>query len=379
MPWSRPTLTNLRNQAYGDVTTNLSGADGFLRKSNLNVVANILAGLANLHYGYEDWIAKQAVPFTSTDEYLQGWAALKGLSQKPATAFVGTATSINGVNGTNVPATTLMQRSDGTKFNVNTTATVTGGSVTVTFTAQIPGAAGNTGIGATLTLGTAIDGVNSNFVVASVVTPGADMETPDAYRTRMLQEYANPPQGGAIADYIEWALEVPGVTRSWCLPNGMGPGTVVVYTMFDVTESAFNGFPQGTNGVATLEIRDAPATGDQLAVANHIFILQPVTALVYSCAPIASPQNFTISSLNPNNADMRAAVAAAISGVFLSEGTVGGVLLSNGTRGGTIPFAAVEAAINAIPGIIDFIITSPTTDIVVTTGHLPTLGTITWV
>lgn len=378
MPWSRPTLTNLRNQTYADVTTNLSGADGFLRRSNLNVVSNILAGLANLHYGYEDWIAMQAVPFTSTDEYLQGWAALKGLTPKGATAFVGTATSTGGVNGTPVPAGNILQRSDGTPFKTNATENVSGGSVTVTFTASTPGAAGNTGIGATLTLAVGIGGVNSNFTIASVVTPGADMETPDAYRTRMLQVYANPPQGGAIADYIEWALEVPGVTRAWCLPNGFGPGTVIVYTMFDVTESAFNGFPQGTNGVATLETRDTPATGDQLAVANFIFLLRPVTALVYSCAPIASPQNFTITNLNPNTTAMQDAVEAAITGVFVAEGTVGGVLLSNGSTGGTIPFASVVAAIDAIPGIIDFIITSPNTDIVVSTGYLPTLGTVTW-
>ena len=29
-------------------------------------------------------------------------------------------------------------------------------------------------------------------------------------------------------DYVAWATEVPGVTRAWCSPNGMGAGTVVV-------------------------------------------------------------------------------------------------------------------------------------------------------
>ena len=378
MPWSRPTLTDLRTQAYGDVTTNLSGADGLLRRSNLNVVANILAGLANLHYGYEDWIAQQAVPFTATMEYLEGWAALKGITREPAVAFTGTATSTGGVNTTDCPSGTTLIRSDGAIFVTTADAVVSGGSITVSFAAQTPGSASNTSVGATMTLGTAIPGINSTFIVASAVTPGADVETDDAFRTRMLQRYANPPQGGAVQDYVGWALAVPGVTRAWCLPNGMGAGTVIVYTMFDVTEASHGGFPQGTNGVATLETRAAPATGDQLAVANYIFPLRPVTALVYSVAPIASPTNFTIHGLNPNTTAMKASVAAAITGVFLSQGTPGGVLLPNGNTGGTVYMVAIEAAINAILGIVDFIIISPTTDIVAANGYLSTLGTITW-
>ena len=42
------------------------------------------------------------------------------------------------------------------------------------------------------------------------------------------------------------------------------------------------GFPQGTNGVAALETRDTAATGDQLAVANYLYPLRPVTPIVYA-------------------------------------------------------------------------------------------------
>ena len=254
MPWPRPTLTSLRNQAYGDVTTNLAGADGFLRKSNLKVMANILAGLANLHYGYEDWISLQAVPFTATLEYLEGWAALKGIYREPAVAWTGTVTG-TGIGTTDCPPGTQFTRSDGTLFTSSADAVVSAGVITVPITATIPGSAGNTTVGTAMTLTTAIAGINSNFTVASSLTPGADVETDDNFRTRMLQRYANPPQGGAVQDYVGWSLAVPGVTRAWCLPNGMGPGTVIVYTMFDITEAAYQGFPQGTNGVATLETR----------------------------------------------------------------------------------------------------------------------------
>ena len=39
----------------------------------------------------------------------------------------------------------------------------------------------------------------------------------------MLFKYAQPPQGGAASDYIEWTLEVPGCTRAWIEPQGQGP------------------------------------------------------------------------------------------------------------------------------------------------------------
>ena len=60
-------------------------------------------------------------------------------------------------------------------------------------------------------------------------------------------------------------------TRAWCLPNGMGTGTVALYTMLDNANAQWGGFPQGSNGVATLELRDAAAQGDQLTVANAIY------------------------------------------------------------------------------------------------------------
>ena len=80
-------------------------------------------------------------------------------------------------------------------------------------------------------------------------------------------------------DYATWAISVPGVTRAWCLRNGYGAGTVVI--MLDAAQAGHDGFPVGQDGVATDEPRGVPAVGDQLTVANALYPLQPVTALVY--------------------------------------------------------------------------------------------------
>ncbi|NHO43344.1 hypothetical protein GOB83_14470, partial [Acetobacter fabarum] len=79
MPYARPTLTDLRQQALQDVLDGgISGVSAVLRFSVLSVLCYALAGLSYLHYAYLDWISQQAVPWTATDEYLESWGALKG-------------------------------------------------------------------------------------------------------------------------------------------------------------------------------------------------------------------------------------------------------------------------------------------------------------
>lgn len=366
MPFARPTLTTLKQQVSQDIAASVPGADPLLRFSNLGILGRVFANLTNLLYGYLDWIGKEAVPFTATDEFLEGWAGLKGVVRKSATQASGQVT-FTGVSGTVIPNGTAIVRGDGAGYTT-TGGDVTvsgGGTAVVTITASLPGSAGNANSGTVMTLGTAIAGVQASGSATTAITGGADVETDASLRSRMLTQYAAPPQGGASTDYISWALQVSGVTRAWCKPNGMGAGTVIVYTMFDNTESAFNGFPQGTNGVATNETRDSAATGDLLAVANYIFPLQPVTALVYSVAPTASPQNFTISGVASG---LRSSVSAAIANVFVQQGS----------PGGTVPLSYIESAISAISGIGFFVITSPTTNITTAAGALPTVGTITW-
>lgn len=371
MPFARPTLTELRDLVSQDIAAALPGTDPLLRFSNLSIMGEVLAGLTHLHYGYLDWIALQSNPATATDEYLEAWAALKGVTREPATSASGPV-SFAGSNGTVLPAGTALSRADGKTFTTTTSGTVSGGSVTVNATADadpegLTGAWGNMAAGSVLTLAASIDGINSNGTTGTW-TGGADIETDDSLKARMLERYQNPPHGGAAADYVAWAEEVPGVTRAWCVPNGAGAGTVQVFVMLDETESAHGGFPQGTDGVATLELRGTPATGDQLAVANHIYSLRPVTALVSVYAPGAYTQNFTITGLASADPSVRTNVTSAISGVLRQYGELGG----------TVALSLIESEIAAVAGTSGFVITSPTANITAGAGQIPVLGTVTY-
>lgn len=374
MPFSRPSLSDLRAQVTADIAASLPGADPLLRFSNLRILATVLAGMSNLHYAYLDWVARQAVPFTATDEFLYAWGALKDVNLKAAT-FAGDpatngagSTAFSGCTPTTpVPAGSLFVRGDGVEYVSNAVAVIDGGgNATVPVTCTTEGATGNCEVGTKLVLGSSLAGINTNTLVSVALTGGADIETQDEFRSRMLFAYANPPQGGAIADYVEWAEQVPGVTRAWCVPLSMGAGSVNVFFMMDDVESAFGGFPQGTNGVATDESRAAPATGDQLVVANYIFPLRPVTALVYASAPVNSPTVFTINGIT--DPDVRTAIGIAIDDVFRAKAS----------PGGTTDLLDIEAAIAAVPGSTGAVVTVPAANIVAAANHLSTRGAITW-
>ena len=369
MPYARPTLTQLRDQSIEDITTSgVPGLTGLLRNAVLRVLAWCMAGLAYSVYGYADWIARMGVPFTATDEYLQAWAALIGIYPKDATAASGQA-QFTGGTGLVVPNGTPLTRQDGVPYVSTADATVDAtGVVLVPIVATVPGALTNCDDGTPISLATPIIGINSGGVTVGPTTGGADQETDADFRTRMLAKYRAPPQGGAVADYIEWALEVPGCTRAWVEPQGYGPGSVIVFPMFDDAEAASGGFPQGTDGGASEETRAPVATGDQLLVADHIWPVQPVTALVYVAAPIPFPIDLTLANLDPNTVEIHAQIEVALTNLLMLIGAVGGAIWPSD----------LYEAINAVDGVNHFNMTLPDDVLQAPPGHLPIVGTVTY-
>jgi uncharacterized phage protein gp47/JayE len=366
MPFARPTLTALRNTAIQDITTSgVPGLDGLLRNAVLRVLAWVMSGLAYGVYGYVDWIARESVPFTATDEYLFAWAALIGVYQKDSTPSTGAA-QFTGTAGLVLPSGAPLTRQDGTPYTTTADGTVDAtGVLTVPIVAAINGAATNADIGVAISIASPVPGINSGGVISSPLTGGADQETQDELRTRMLFKYADPPQGGSSADYIEWALTVPGCTRAW-VQSGAATGSLQVYPMFDDANASHGGFPQGTDGVATEETRALPATGDQLIVANQIWPVQPVTALVFVAAPIPFPIDITLGSLDPLTTETEAAITATLVDTFLVIGEVAG----------TIYPSQLYQAISATPGVNRFDIITPTAPVVAPAGALPIMGTL---
>lgn len=379
MPFKRPTLTELREKNRTQLQSELRKTGALLRYSNMRVLADADAGLAHLHYGYLDYIALQATPFNSTDEWLAGWAGLKSVYQNAANPASTPSYQFSGTAGAPVGKGVVLRRGDGYRYCLVDTVTIgADGTAHGKLIAILPdiidapnggGIDGNADAGTSLTLDISLPGVDASGVMIEPATGGADIETQESLRARMLLAYQSPPQGGSDTDYKQWALAVPGVTRCWPKRRLMGAGSVGVYIMCDGNDETNHGFPVGTDGISQLDDWGAQkATGDQGRVADYIYPLAPVTALVYVCSPVAKTINFEISGISHVGSDITAAIDAAIDNVFFEGGTPEG--------NGKIFLSDLNRAIGDIDGTAGFILVSPAANIELGVGELPVRGEV---
>lgn len=344
--YSRPTLAELVTRTRADLVSRLS-ADDILRRADADVYARVLAGLAHGLYGYVDWLANQIIYDTAEAEFLARWASIWGVTRKPAAVATGSVT-FTVATGAVIPSGTLLQALDGVQYQTTADATVTAPTASAPVTALVAAAAGNRSTGQILTLVSPVVGVQSSATAGALVG-GADLESDDDLRSRLIDRIQNPPHGGDAHDYVTWALEVPGVTRAWCFPLELGEGTVTVRFVRDDDASLI------------------PDAGEVAAVQAYIDALRPVTAAVTVVAPTAVPLAFSIA-VAPNTAAVKAAVQAELSDLIARESK----------PGGTIYLSHIRAAISAAVGEDNYTMSAPSADVTNTAGNMTTLGTITW-
>lgn len=391
MPFARPTLSELRarNVAFIESELRGKGLGSLLRFSNLRVLGNADAGMAHLHYSYLDYISLQTTPYTATDEWLAGWAALKNVFRKPASAAACKQVLFTGTPGRTVSAGSTTRRSDGYEYSLDAEVTLgADGKGVGAVTAILPdpatdptggGDAGNAPAGTLLTLDVSIAGVDSTVTAVAAITGGADIEDEEAFRSRMLLAWQDTAQGGNDTDYERWALEVPGVTRAWVVRRMMGAGTVGIYIMCDGVSGHPDGFPVGTNGVSTYEPANAQvATGDQGRVADALYRQHNVTAEVWVCSPGRLSVDFVISGISTADEVTKAAIRSAIDRVFFNEGRPG-VKPEVDTPPVIIDLSSFELAIASIPGTKGFLLESPAGNIMPGVGDLAVTGEITYI
>lgn len=351
MPFARPSLTEIIDRIIADISNRVTGVQSsVMRKSLLGVLGRAEAGTAHLLYGYLDWVAKQVMPDTAESEYLERWSAIWGIRRKPAEFANGSVTFVV-IADSAIPAGTIIQRQDGIQYRALAAATVAGTTATVSVQAVLTGDDANMLAGGRVKLLSPIAGVQAaGTVAAGGISSGSDVESDDRLRERLIARIQQPPQGGAEADYVQWGLEVAGVTRVWPYPMQLGPGTVTVLFVTDDDPSGI-----------------IPSPAKVAEVQAHIDTVRPVTAEVFVAAPIADPLNPTIS-LNPNTLAVREAVTAELQDFLIRDALPGSTTL----------ISRLREAVSIAAGESDNVVTSPAGNVPHATGHIATLGTITF-
>lgn len=351
MSFDRPQLPRLIDRISQDIAGKTGRPAVPLPGSVEYVLATALAGASHLMHAHLDWLSRQILPDTSEKEWLERHASIwLRNGRKPASFAFGPVT-FAGTSGSAIPAGTLLQRSDGVQYRTDADALIgSSGSVAASITSIEPGALGNAVAGISVSLISPVLGVESSAVVAAGgIVGGADVEQDNDLRERVLERIRTPPQGGSKADYVRWALEVPGVTRAWCLPNHLGIGTVVVLFVRDADASPI------------------PDSLEVSAVQAYIDELRPVTAEVAVAAPTPRSIAYQIQ-LSPATVAVKAAVEAGLRDLHLREGEPGSTLL----------LSHIREAISLAAGEVDHVLLAPSANVAHQPYELPTFGGITW-
>jgi uncharacterized phage protein gp47/JayE len=335
------------------VRATLPGADASIANSVLRVLSDNQGALCHLNLQYLDWLARQLLPDTAETEWLDRhgdiWLvnADGTTGRKLATLASGTV-SFTGASGTVIPMGTRIRGV--AEYETTAEIVIGAGPTDVPVRALDAGSIGNANEGSTLTLLSQVPGADDTVTVVGI-DGGTDVETDDQLRTRILHRIQNPPMGGAVADYVTWALAVPGVTRAWAAPE-QGPGTITVRFLMDDLRAADDGWPN---------------SDDIQTVHNYIDTVRPVTVMdCYVVAPIKQFIDIEIANLVPNTV----AVAGAI------EKNIRAMLHAMASPGATIYAAWVSYAIMSVPGIQSFNLISTDDYVMPSLGHMAVLSTI---
>src|SRR5262245_27967721 len=191
MPWTTPTLRQVREMIRDDITASLYGA-AFIGNNVLRVMADAMAGLAHHVLRYIDWLALQLLPLTAEHEWLDRhgdiWLvnADGSIGRKMATFAEGSVLFTSPVAGIVIPAGTQLEGIGITYETTLEAVTASSGSVDVPVRALDPGVVGNADAGEFLSVSTVIVGVDDNVEVVSL-TGGTDTENDDDLRIRVLE------------------------------------------------------------------------------------------------------------------------------------------------------------------------------------------------
>lgn len=359
---TRPTLSSIQRRVQADFRAELPGDEPTIPLSTEFAFSVAIAGASHLKHGRIDYLGRQQFADTADSEGLDHHASIFGITRLQPQKANGNVLA-TGVATTAIPIGTGLTSPNDDLLFITTAAAVIGpgGQAVIPVEAVATGAAGNKQLFTSLELSSPIVNVDGTVIVQGVLDiitgvsfgliSGADLESDDL----LLERYLFRVQGGKLigkpGDWEAWALEYPGVTRAWEVPNISGPGTVGVFFVTDDDPSG-------------------PIPGALLVslVGTDITAKAPTMATTIALAPLEVTLDPEIS-ISPDTPEVRTAVELELEDMLLREASA---------KGFTLSLSKITEAISRAPGEDSNTLISPVADQVYALGSLPTLGTITW-
>jgi len=329
----------------------IDGADSRLRFGPLNVFTSIWGQVAHALQSLIRWAMRQQFASTSDDEYLDAIGEEIGVLRSMASFATGNAV-IFGTPGTAVPIGFIFQRSDGIQYKTLSAATIlAGGSVSAELMCTEPGVIGNFDSGGELLTVTVVSGVDSATV--SDMSGGADEESDDAYRERILQAKRTVKGAGTVSDWERWILDYsPAITRVKIIPNDQAPNNVGIVAVLD---------DGGVIGGA----------GFYSALQSHADSIAPIGAVPVVRTPVIKTVSFQIA-ITPDTVATRDQVEAELQDLIYEFGM----------PGDSITVSQISGVISQAQGEQDHTLVSPASPVIMSDSvvyEVAQYGGVTWI
>jgi hypothetical protein len=261
----RPSIAALHQQLITEMSERLLGGAPVVPMSSEDVLAFVMAGTVNLMHGYVTQALKENSPATACCDNLVRYAAVHGIDMRASTRAKGYV-GITGTPGAPISATIRFVGESSREYKLdpavyfNPTALDAAGAAPLRVVAVVAGAAYDLPAGAPLTVATTLPGIDSAAtVLGGGLIGGADNETCEQLRVRVLAAEA----AGVVSTNMEWYLSqaatYPGVTRT-CLDECQGccdPSYVVIYPFMEGTYGDVDTAPYGVPPGEVLEAMTA--------------------------------------------------------------------------------------------------------------------------
>ena len=288
---------------------------------------------------------------TATGEYLDRHAEMRGLSRRAATHAVGEITftaPAAAISALTVPVGTVCVTAAGLEYETTEAGTILQGGTECTVAARCltAGKIGNAPAGMVSYMTVAPVGVASCRNEAAF-TGGADEESDDDLRKRVVSSFRRLPNGANAAYYEQAALSVEGVRAAAVTPRVNGRGTV------KVTVASDTGVPS-----AALLSAVEDTINEMREICVDLTVASPSTVTVNVSAKVDAEDGYNAASVRNN-------VAAAVTAFF-----------DGGLLGKSVTKAALGSIIYGVEGVKNYSLTSPATDVSVSSTELPVLGSL---
>lgn len=330
MSLTTPTTKEIADNIIAQLEASLGQSIPILPKSFLRVLSKVLAGVFILLYKYAGFmflqIFVQTASFAPTTingkevSPLTAWGRLIGIGDPVAATSAELLIDITVENqvGALPSGTQLINSDNGVTYLTIGGVLLNAPTVQATVRAASDqsggngsGVIGNLDPGAILSFANPLSNVARNTTVDSQTVTGANAESTEAYRQRIIDRFQKRPQGGAYADYEQWGEEVAGIINVY--PYTGDPGEVDVYSEATVASS---GSPDGIPTPAQLIAVFDSINLDQDGLATR----RPANAFVNSLAITRTGFDVVVDGIVTDDlAGVQAGISTAVTEYFLER------------------------------------------------------------